>query len=204
MCTTQPVKFMKKIVLLFCLVNVLASCSKKTDGTDLDGNMMARIAELEIHPDYLAEYLAILREESRLSVQREAGVICIFPMQIKESPVSIRLVEIYASKQAYEDHLESAHFKRYKSATLHMVRSLKLIDVQAVDTAAMPLIFQKAKSGTTTLSTGIVKQGAENFRKETQPRGCKLPVRGWCQRVAGISFYPKQTDRLPGVPGRTL
>lgn len=135
---------MKKILLLFCLVNLLASCSKKNNVTNIHHKgMLVRIAELEIDPALLKEYLAVLRDESRASVEREAGVICIFPMQIKERPASIRLVEIYASEEAYKAHLESPHFKHYKIATQHMVRSLVLIDVQAIDTAAMPLIFKK-------------------------------------------------------------
>lgn len=135
---------MKKIFLLLCLFNLLISCSKKTDGTNIHHNkMLVRIAELEIHSDFLSDYLTILREESRASVEREAGVICIFPMQIKENPASIRLVEIYASEEAYRSHLESLHFKHYKSATLHMVKSLRLVDAVAVDTTAMSLIFRK-------------------------------------------------------------
>ncbi len=104
---------------------------------------MVRIASIEIIPDYLDEYLSILQEESNASVKLEPGVISIFPMYKKENPTSIRLLEIYASREAYEAHLQTPHFKYYKTATLKMVDSLKLIEMSTIDKDAMPLIFKK-------------------------------------------------------------
>ncbi|MEZ4897309.1 MAG: hypothetical protein R2806_10755 [Saprospiraceae bacterium] len=43
----------------------------------------------------------------------------------------------------YEAHLKSAHFLTYKSSTQTMVKSLKLVDMEAVDPATMQLLFRK-------------------------------------------------------------
>ena len=107
--------------------------------------MMVRIAEIEIMPEYLEEYKTILKEESSASVKIEPGVICIFPMYQKESPIQIKLVEIYASKAAYQAHIQSPHFQHYKTATLKMVKSLKLIEMSAIDPESMQEIFRKLK-----------------------------------------------------------
>ncbi|RFS18604.1 antibiotic biosynthesis monooxygenase [Emticicia sp. C21] len=107
--------------------------------------MMVRIAEIEILPEYLEEYKAILKEESSESVKIEPGVICIFPMYQKENPTQIRLVEIYASKAAYQAHIQSPHFQHYKTATLKMVKSLKLIEMGTIDSESMQEIFKKLK-----------------------------------------------------------
>jgi hypothetical protein len=48
-------------------------------------DMMVRIAEIEIEPSFLQEYLDILNEESSESVRLEPGVISIFPMFQKEN-----------------------------------------------------------------------------------------------------------------------
>jgi quinol monooxygenase YgiN len=109
-------------------------------------NMMVRIAEIEIEPAYLDEYKAILQEESAASVKLEPGVISIFPMYQKENPTQIRLLEIYASKAAYEQHLKTPHFQTYKTTTLKMVKALKLVEMEALDPATMPLLFRKLKS----------------------------------------------------------
>ena len=105
--------------------------------------MMVRLAEIEIDPQYLDEYKAILKEESRASVKLEPGVISIFPMYQRENPTQLRLLEIYADRQAYEQHLKTPHFQKYKTSTLKMVKSLKLIEMAALDAEAMPLLFRK-------------------------------------------------------------
>ena len=90
--------------------------------------MMIRISEIEIHPDYLEEYRSILREEAGASVRLEPGVVAIFPMYQKVNPAEVRILEIYASREAYEEHLKTPHFQKYKTTTSKMVKSLKLVD----------------------------------------------------------------------------
>lgn len=106
-------------------------------------HMMVRLSEIEIDSSHLQEYLNILKKESRASVKREPGVISIYPMFQKERPTQIRILEIYASREAYESHLKTPHFQEYKTSTLKMVKSLRLIDMEAVDPETMKLIFKK-------------------------------------------------------------
>jgi quinol monooxygenase YgiN len=106
-------------------------------------NMIIRLSEIEIDSNYLKEYKAILQEESRASVQLETGVIAIYPIYEKESPTQIRILEIYANRQAYEAHLKTPHFQKYKTSTLKMVKSLKLVDMDSIDSLTMTEIFRK-------------------------------------------------------------
>lgn len=106
-------------------------------------DMMIRISEIEIDSNYLKEYNAILQEESRASVQLEAGVIAIYPLYQKENPTQIRILEIYANRKAYEAHLKTPHFQKYKTTTLKMVKSLKLVDMNNIDSQTMADIFRK-------------------------------------------------------------
>ena len=106
-------------------------------------DMMIRISEIEIDSNYLKEYNAILQEESRASVQLEAGVIAIYPLSQKENPTQIRILEIYANREAYEAHLKTPHFQKYKTSTLKMVKSLKLVDMDNIDPQTMAEIFRK-------------------------------------------------------------
>ena len=116
------------------------------NGLSAQNEMMVRIAEIEVDPNFLKEYIEILEEEASASVELEVGVISIFPMFQKDNPTQIRLLEIYANKQAYESHLKTEHFLKYKTTTLKMVKSLKLIDMSVIDPATMKQIFAKLKS----------------------------------------------------------
>ena len=101
------------------------------------------MAELQIEEHYLEEYLKILKEESRASIALEPGVICIYPMYESENPTQIKLLEIYSDTAAYQAHLQSSHFLKYKKSTLKMVKSLKLVEMDAIDQERMPEIFRK-------------------------------------------------------------
>lgn len=141
---------MKKLCVISALIITLVSCENKENAdTTVDyNNMIVRIAELEIVEEQLKNYLTELNIEARASMERESGVISIFPMSDKETPSKITIVEIYADENAYEAHLETPHFKKYKTTTAEMVKSLKLIDMSAVDLKSMPLIFEKLKVST--------------------------------------------------------
>ena len=106
---------------------------------------MIRISEIEIDSNYVEEYNSILKEESRESMKLEPGVISIYPMYQKENPTQVRILEIYADRNAYDSHLKTPHFQKYKTITLKMVKSLKLIDMEAIDEQSMPEIFRKLR-----------------------------------------------------------
>lgn len=107
--------------------------------------VMIRISEIETDSNFVEEYKSILKEESRASMELEPGVICIYPMYQKENPTQVRILEIYADRNAYESHLKTPHFQKYKTTTLKMVKSLKLIDMEAIDKQSMVEIFRKLK-----------------------------------------------------------
>ena len=111
-------------------LGLLYSCGRapaeKTPGR------MVRIAELEIDPAQLENYKAELREEIEASIRLEPGVLALYAVSLKDSPTSIRIVETYADVDAYKAHIESPHFKKYKTNTEAMVKSLKLVETDPV------------------------------------------------------------------------
>lgn len=143
---TTPFPFL--IVLL-----VMASCRTASVHSSENG-MIVRISEIEIHRDSLPAYKAILKEEAAASVRLEPGVISIFPMYQQNDSTQIRILEIYASKKAYQSHIKAPHFQHYKTATLSMVKSLQLIDMNAINPETM----------TTENNTSIFPQGEQGSK----------------------------------------
>lgn len=123
--------------------NSLRKLLSKSTVPVIEPDMMVRISEIEILPEYLEEYNAILKEEASTSVKIEPGVIAIFPMYQQESPTQIRIIEMYANKAAYQSHLKTPHFQHYKTITLNMIKSLKLVDMNSIDKETMSEIFKK-------------------------------------------------------------
>jgi len=94
--------------------------------------MIVRIAEIEILPDRVGAYTALLSEEIEASVRLEAGVLFLFAVSVKGSPNSVRVIEGYADQAAYEAHLTMPHFLRYKQGSADMVKSLRLIETDPI------------------------------------------------------------------------
>jgi len=138
-------KYLKIEILVCVIILSVNSCSDTSQNKEniKYEDMMIRVAEIEIDPVYIKEYISTLKEESEASIRLESGVICIYPMFQKENPAEIRLLEVYASKAAYESHLQTPHFIHYKTTTLKMVKSLRLIEMEAIDEETMPEIFKK-------------------------------------------------------------
>lgn len=93
---------------------------------------VVRLAELEIDPAHLESYKTALQEEIATSIRVEPGVLTLYAVSLKDHPTQIRLFEMYANAAAYETHLESPHFKKYKSGTAGMVKSLRLFETEPV------------------------------------------------------------------------
>ena len=124
---------------------LLEQTGEKPSAAIATANMIVRIAEIEVYPQYMKEYLAFANEVDRLSIEREPGVICLYPMQSAEDSCQIRILEIYASDEAYQQHLKTDHFQKYKQGTLHMVKDLKLPTMKPLDPKTMKLIFKKQR-----------------------------------------------------------
>ncbi|MFT3682115.1 MAG: antibiotic biosynthesis monooxygenase [Ferruginibacter sp.] len=99
-------------------------------------NHYMRIATIEIDSVYLEQYKAALREGIETAVQTEPGVLVLNAVYAKDRPTLVTVFEIYASEEAYRQHIQTAHFKKYKETVQHMVRSLVLKDVAPIALAS--------------------------------------------------------------------
>ena len=101
-----------------------AMCAKLPMATD----GIVRLSKIEVWPEYLEEYMKYATEVGEVSLRTEPGVLTMYAVREKENPGMITILETYASKAAYESHIASEHFQKYKQGTLHMVKSLVLSD----------------------------------------------------------------------------
>jgi quinol monooxygenase YgiN len=93
---------------------------------------MERIANIIVEAQHLESYKAALKEEIEASIKLEPGVLTLYPVSAREDPTRFVVLEIYADQAAYEAHIKTAHFLKYKSVTKGMVKSLELVDAVAL------------------------------------------------------------------------
>jgi 4-carboxymuconolactone decarboxylase len=94
---------------------------------EMDGQMV-RLARLVIDDAQVDLYKAALKEEIEASVNLEPGVLTLYAVSEKERPTHFTILEIYANRAAYESHIKTPHFLKYKAGTAQMVKSLELTE----------------------------------------------------------------------------
>jgi quinol monooxygenase YgiN len=87
-----------------------------------------RVAEIEIDPTRMQAYKEAVKEQIETAIRLEPGVLALYSVADKENPSHVTVFEIYADVEAYQTHIETAHFKKYKATTQDLVRSLRLRD----------------------------------------------------------------------------
>ncbi len=97
---------------------------------------IVRLSKVEVYPQHLDEYLKYATEVGEISLRTESGVLTMYAVGEKENPCKITILETYASHEAYEKHIASEHFQKYKQGTLHMVKSLVLSDQTPLNPAS--------------------------------------------------------------------
>ena len=106
-------------------------CAKKP----MTADGIVRLSKIEVYPQYLDEYMKYATEVGEVSLRTEPGVLTMYAVGEKENPCKITILETYASREAYEKHIASKHFQKYKQGTLHMIKSLVLSDQMPLNPA---------------------------------------------------------------------
>lgn len=87
-----------------------------------------RLARIVVDSTRLDSYKAFLREGVTAAMSKEPGVLSLYAVFEKKRPNHLTILEVYASEAAYQTHLKTPHFLKYKNGTADMVQQLELID----------------------------------------------------------------------------
>lgn len=101
----------------------------------MEADGMVRLSKIDVYPEHLEEYMKYAAEVGEVSLRTEPGVLTMYAVSEKDNPCRVTILETYANREAYEKHIASPHFRKYKEGTLHMVKSLTLSDQTPVNPA---------------------------------------------------------------------
>ncbi|MBN8851649.1 MAG: antibiotic biosynthesis monooxygenase [Sphingobacteriales bacterium] len=115
-------------ITILCMLAVLSLGI----ATAQDSKPMVRMAKIVVDSAQLEKYRAALKEGIETAVRVEPGVLTLYAVYEKDHPTHVTVLEVYADEQAYKTHLQTPHFKKYKNTTMGMVRSLELVEMEAI------------------------------------------------------------------------
>lgn len=114
-----------KATLLFGVAMVALGWSAKPT---VPKPQKVRLARIVVDSTQLASYKALLKEGVEMAMRREPGVLSLYAVFEKKKPNHLTILEVYADEAAYQAHLKTPHFLKYKNGTQAMVQSLELVE----------------------------------------------------------------------------
>ena len=99
---------------------------------------MYRIAKIKVDVNQLKQYKVALKEQMNNAIKLEPGVLSYTVVADKNDASLITIIEVYANLEAYQSHILTSHFKKYKDTVKNMVLSLELIDTDLIERVHKP------------------------------------------------------------------
>ena len=123
-----------KIVLLLTILSCICGVAM----AQANQSRYVRVAELDIDLAQAEAFAAATREVGQASVQSEDGCLALYAVAEKDNPARVRVFEIYRDPAAYQMHVQTPHFQKFRATTDAMVKSRKLIDATPISLATKP------------------------------------------------------------------
>jgi quinol monooxygenase YgiN len=135
-CKGQAISLTKLLVTIIVLF--ILTFLPDTKLMAQEKNQMVRLAKIKVDSAQLDKYNAALKEQMTTAVRVEPGVLTYYAVADKKDPTNITILEIYADTAAYNLHITTPHFKKYKDTVKNMVKHLELVDVTLIGSAKKP------------------------------------------------------------------
>lgn len=91
------------------------------------------MAKIKVDGNQLEQYKVALKEQMNTAIKVEPGVLSYTVVADKKDSSLITIMEVYANLDAYQSHILTPHFKKYKDTVKDMVLSLELIDTELIE-----------------------------------------------------------------------
>ena len=130
----QAAKSITKWQIIFAVVALLCTLNNTAMAQPI--KHMLRLAKIKVDSVQLKSYNTALKEQMAAAIRIESGVLTYYAVADKNDPTSITIFEVYASRAAYELHIQTPHFKKYKATVKDMVKALELTDVTLIGSAS--------------------------------------------------------------------
>ena len=127
---------MNRLIIFTLFLSILNLFSFNSNGQVQ--NNMYRIAKIKVDVNQLDQYKVALKEQMNTAIKLEPGVLSYTVVADKNDASLITIMEVYANLEAYQSHILTPHFKKYKDTVKNMVLSLELIDTELIERVQKP------------------------------------------------------------------
>lgn len=135
---TSKVQLRQPNLLAAAIIIFILTLSFSKNAMAQQKNQMVRLAKIIVDPLQLDNYNIALKDQMTTAVRVEPGVLTYYAVADKSDPSHITILEIYADTAAYQAHITTTHFQKYKETVKNMVKSFELVEVNLIGSAKKP------------------------------------------------------------------
>ncbi|MFD1001266.1 putative quinol monooxygenase [Ohtaekwangia kribbensis] len=102
------------------------------------GDLFIRLIKMEIATNSIDSFHKLANNVMLPGLKKEPGVLVMYAVAEKNKPAHISILEVYANAAAYENHVKTSHFIKYKTESKNMIKTLTLVDVNPILLGSKP------------------------------------------------------------------
>jgi quinol monooxygenase YgiN len=97
-----------------------------------------RLIKIELESNGVENFNKLGNTVMLPGIKEEPGILVMFVVAEKENPTRVSILEVYEDLAAYNKHIETRHYLKYKKGAKSLVKSLKFIDVDPILLGSKP------------------------------------------------------------------
>jgi quinol monooxygenase YgiN len=101
-------------------------------------DLYIRLIKMELDSNAVASFNKLGNTVMLPGIKQEPGILVMYAVAGKDDPTRVSILEVYENLTAYNKHVETPHYLKYKEASTKLVKSLEFIDVNPILLGSKP------------------------------------------------------------------
>jgi quinol monooxygenase YgiN len=97
-----------------------------------------RLVKIELDSNAVNKFNKLGEKVMQPGIKKEPGILVMYAIGEKDNPTLVSILEVYKNLDAYNQHITTPHYLKYKKEAKTMIKSLKLIDVNPILLGSKP------------------------------------------------------------------
>ena len=101
-------------------------------------DLYIRLIKIELNANAIEDFHKLGNAVMLPGIQNEPGILVMYAVAEKNNPTTVSILEVYKNFRAYNKHIETPHYLKYKEGAKGLVKSLKFVDVNPILLGSKP------------------------------------------------------------------
>jgi quinol monooxygenase YgiN len=101
-------------------------------------DLYIRLIKIELDSNAIEDFNKLGNTVMLPGIKNEPGMLVMYAVAEKNNPTNVSILEVYKNLAAYNIHIETPHYLKYKEGAKDLVKSLRFIDVDPILLGSKP------------------------------------------------------------------